>query len=225
MRAHLRYLRYVLRHKWFVAVECFRRGLAWRGLAHDWHKCLPSEWFAYVRHFYGPKPAVDDDGMTHLTEADSRAKRAFDNAWLRHQKRSDHHWQWWVLREDSPAPWCVQAHQPEFGPFHLGTNAGHIRIAIPQEQCDWPVDTEYAHARYMCERLNAAGVLAPKLLPMSSAARTEMLCDWIGAGLAITGKRDVTGWYAKNRRRILLHPETRAWIEGEIAKEAGPHAP
>jgi len=50
---HLAYLRYVLRHKWFVLLACWRAGLYWRGIVHDWHKFLPSEWFPYVEHFHG----------------------------------------------------------------------------------------------------------------------------------------------------------------------------
>lgn len=82
-KPHLKYLRYVLRHKWFVGIECFKVGLYWRGLTHDWHKFLPSEWAPYVHYFYG-----------------ERDEEAFDFAWLQHQKRADHHWQWWMLPED-----------------------------------------------------------------------------------------------------------------------------
>ena len=68
MRMHLRYLRYVLRHKWYV----LRAGLMihnplgadWREayvmlkwivrlVIHDWSKFLPSEWRAYAAYFYG----------------------------------------------------------------------------------------------------------------------------------------------------------------------------
>jgi hypothetical protein len=83
---HLRYAAYVIRHKWFVAIECFRHGLYWRGLVHDLSKFLPGEWFPYVEFFHGLRSDSVD--------------AAFDLAWLLHQKRNDHHWQWWVLPED-----------------------------------------------------------------------------------------------------------------------------
>ena len=82
MNKHLKYASYVLRHKWYVLQECYRCGILWRGIKHDWHKMLPSEWVSYVEHFYG-------DGGD------------LNPAWLRHQKRSDHHWQWWVLTLDT----------------------------------------------------------------------------------------------------------------------------
>lgn len=96
---HLRYLRYLLRHKWFVFVECCRLGIPLRGLLHDWHKFLPSEWFAYADYFYGPKAWRDDEAGKEYHSDEVVA--AFNLAWLKHQKRGRHHWQWWVLHEDS----------------------------------------------------------------------------------------------------------------------------
>lgn len=87
MNAHLRYLSYVIRHKWFVLVAGLRTGAPlWRLLIHDWSKFLPSEWGPYVRWFYGPEPAVVKAA-------------AFDRAWLHHQHANPHHWQHWILRE------------------------------------------------------------------------------------------------------------------------------
>ena len=85
------YLKYIICHKWFVFWECVRLGIVWRGLIHDWHKFLPGEWLPYARYFYNldgtPKPTETGDP-------------AFDFAWLLHQKRGRHHWQWWILPED-----------------------------------------------------------------------------------------------------------------------------
>lgn len=93
MIAHLKYLRYLLRHKWFVLVAGLRLGVSlWQLLVHDWSKVLPSEWFPYVQQFYGR--AQKDD---HARDA---VKLAFQVAWLRHQHRNLHHWQHWVLRND-----------------------------------------------------------------------------------------------------------------------------
>ncbi len=90
----LRYLRYLIRHKWFVFLECCRRGIVWRGLIHDWSKFLPSEFIPYMNHFYGDKPP--EIGKNGVGDGD----KAFDFAWLCHQKRNKHHWQWWVLPKD-----------------------------------------------------------------------------------------------------------------------------
>lgn len=92
MKAHLRYLRYVLRHKWFVLVAGLKVGApVWRLLIHDWSKFMPIEWSAYVGKFYGSSPSS------------AAVDLAFDRAWLHHQHANPHHWQHWVLREDDGA--------------------------------------------------------------------------------------------------------------------------
>lgn len=53
MKKYFHYIWYVLRHKWFVLLECWRHGLYWRGIKHDWSKFLPSELIPYVHFFNG----------------------------------------------------------------------------------------------------------------------------------------------------------------------------
>lgn len=104
MRAHYRYLKYVLIHKWYVlgaglligaspALGRFRRvKWLWRLLIHDWSKFTPAEWTPYVNQFYAP-PAVSKDTA-------SQRRAAFDRAWLHHLHHNPHHWQHWILRQD-----------------------------------------------------------------------------------------------------------------------------
>jgi len=146
MNKHWRYFSYVLRHKWFVFVECCKLGVPWRGVAHDLSKFRPSEWIPYARYFYGDY--LSKEGV----------ERSFDLAWLHHQKRNKHHWQWWVL----------------------------------------PLDDG-----------------GQKILPMPDVYCKEMLADWYGAGRAL-GKPDTVAWYVRNRDKMLLHHETRAWIEQQL---------
>ena len=93
------YLKYVLRHKWFVMRACLRHRLYWRGLTHDLSKLLPSEFGPYARHFYGPNAKQWRDKTGYYKPTDT-GDAAFDFAWLLHQKRNQHHWQWWILPED-----------------------------------------------------------------------------------------------------------------------------
>jgi hypothetical protein len=156
---HLKYLSYVLRHKWFVFVECYKLGILWRGIVHDLSKFLPSEWFPYVEYFYGDF-GVKNQCPAKWTEREShQVKKNFDYAWLLHQKRNKHHWQWWLLQNDSD---------------------GLIILDMPLKY------------------------------------RKEMLADWIGAGIAITGKREVESWYLENKDKMRLHPDTREWIEEQL---------
>ena len=91
IRRHLAYLRYVLRHKYYVWRGCqIVGGLSlWRAIVHDWDKFLPDEWFPYARTFYAP------DGSKQYIESPE-----FAAAWNKHQKRNRHHWQWHLITWD-----------------------------------------------------------------------------------------------------------------------------
>jgi hypothetical protein len=160
---HLSYLKYVLRHKFFVMQACFREGLLIRGITHDASKFLPSEWFPYTDFFYGKKAKKVRDETGYYKPTDTGDQR-FDFAWLLHQKRNDHHWQWWVLPEDEGGQ---------------------------------------------------------KVIEMSDAARKEMVADWFGASRAqghggLHGPKGVKAWYKKHKGKMLLHDETRKWVERRL---------
>lgn len=113
---YFKYLHYLLLHKWYVGQECWRRGLYWRAIMHDWSKFLPNEFIPYARYFYGPQPDINQpDDFNYFTDKAAHDK-PFDRAWLAHQHRQPHHWQHWALREDSggtkvlqmPYPVCME---------------------------------------------------------------------------------------------------------------------
>lgn len=168
IKAHLAYLRYVLRHKLYVFQECLKYGLVWQGITHDWSKFLPSEWIPYTQYFYGEhrwETVNDINGIFFslgASEKDTKAywKERFNEAWNHHQKRQPHHWQYWVLLNDS----------------------GSVEV-----------------------------------LPMPDEYRKEMLADWRGAGRAINGVDETATWYAANKDKMQLHPDTRRWVEKELA--------
>lgn len=105
MTAHWKYLLYILRHKWFVFVWCCRYGIPLAGIVHDLSKFHPSEWFPYVRYFYGgPWPEANPPGIKYAIGdmyTQPWVDEQFDVAWNLHQKRNPHHWQFWVLHKDS----------------------------------------------------------------------------------------------------------------------------
>jgi len=99
---HLKYLNYVLKHKWFVLLECWKRGLYWRGLVHDMSKFLPCEWNPYVNYFYGkPEDDITKGRLPGGVYKPEDRGEAFDSAWLHHQKYNKHHWQYWILVKDT----------------------------------------------------------------------------------------------------------------------------
>ena len=154
---YLRYLWYIIRHKWFVMMACFDHGLYWRGIIHDISKFRPSEFIPYARYFYGEKRDITHgQDSSGYYKAGTSLDDAFNFAWLLHQKRNRHHWQWWVL------------------PLDDGGN---------------------------------------KIVEMDHTSRNEMICDWTGAGRAISGRKDWRPWYEKNKGNMVLGELTRAWVE------------
>lgn len=91
MRNHLAYLRYVLRHKYYVVVASRLTGVPLlQALLHDLSKFTLAEWGPYARSFFNP------DG----TRRHGKGTPEFDLAWLHHQKRNLHHPQAWALVRD-----------------------------------------------------------------------------------------------------------------------------
>ena len=103
MKRYLNYLIYVLRHKWFVFLACLDLGVPlWIAVFHDWDKLLPDEFIPYAKFFYEPDGTkTQRRSKTGYYKPTDTGNAAFDFAWLLHQKRNKHHWQWWVLPEDN----------------------------------------------------------------------------------------------------------------------------
>lgn len=127
---HLKYLSYVLRHKWYVFLECCKYGLVWRGIVHDLSKFRPREWFAYAEHFYGPNSHDKDGRYTPMRDKTGYYKpidtgdAAFDRAWFWHQKVNSHHWQFWF-----------QIHNTD--DIHFGTILEMPHNDMVEMFCDW----------------------------------------------------------------------------------------
>lgn len=98
IKKHLKYIRYVFVHKYWV----FRAGLIigpehpyqwlvwlWRLIIHDWTKFLPDEYFPYANYNFQDESANSPS-----------AQAAFNLAWNHHQKRNRHHYQYYILRND-----------------------------------------------------------------------------------------------------------------------------
>jgi len=102
---YIKYLKYVLRHKWFVFTECYKIGILWLGIIHDWSKFRPSEFIPYARHFYGHYRSLKDltvweKNFIHFGLLKEDINRRFDVAWLFHIHRNKHHWQYWLLQKN-----------------------------------------------------------------------------------------------------------------------------
>lgn len=152
---HLRFLQYVLIHKWLVFIEACKLGIPWRGLVHDLTKLLPREWTPRIAMLGKSSRVLQDDDGYYLADivADELAL-----SWLRHYHDNPHHWQWWVVMLD-----------------------GKVK----------------------------------KVLPMTDVYRREMLADWRAVSRT-PGRQAIVPWYLENRDKMLLHPQTRQWVERQL---------
>jgi hypothetical protein len=88
MKPHLRYLSYVLRHKWYVFEAGRVLGLPiWQLLIHDLSKFSRAEWGPYVRRFFGGRGGVLDK---------SADPEEFNQAWAHHWQNNPHHPELWA---------------------------------------------------------------------------------------------------------------------------------
>lgn len=104
---YIKYLWYVMKHKWYVFIECCKLGIVWRGLVHDLHKFLPCEFIPYAKYFYGNKKRRNKKGNY---ASPPTGESLFDYAWNHHQKHplGNHHWQYYVLINDQDGTYALE---------------------------------------------------------------------------------------------------------------------
>lgn len=94
MKKYWNYLQFLWKHKKYVYQEGRKLGLGrCQLLIHDLSKFRPTEFLPYANYFYGDRPELD--------KVQGDTQTPFDHAWLLHQHRNPHHYQHWILREDS----------------------------------------------------------------------------------------------------------------------------
>lgn len=113
---HWKYFLYLLRHKWYVCVACFKVKLYWQGIIHDWTKIRPCEWFPYVDHFYGKCQQVDIK---------------YDEAWLHHIHNNRHHHEHWII----PSQGVADEKNGMFKPHNAVLPMPHRYVL--EMICDW----------------------------------------------------------------------------------------
>jgi hypothetical protein len=210
---YLKYLKTLLRHKWFVFVEACKLGIPLLGVLHDLSKFLPDEFIPYARYFNGEYPDQEKADLiwrhryVRITLTKEKVERDFNLAWLKHQRRNKHHWQWWYLMNDEPG-----------GRWTWNTHYGHEThdlldyIAIDEEEILWAITNEDDIPHF---RAKIAALMNNEALPMPDRYRREMLADWRGAGKAY-GNENTLEWYYDTCLGRVLHPDTQAWVEEQL---------
>jgi hypothetical protein len=200
LKAHLRYAGYLLRHKWYVFLACRRLGVPlWQALVHDWTKLLPSEWFPYVRFFYG-LPRVGDVVEVTRPEGGGPARVV--------EQRRDPASRYRVQMLDGSRPGAFWAPDSEVAGLDEAKAAFEAAWGLHQKR-------NRHHWQFW---LSAPAGGEPTPTPMPERYVREMVADWVGAGRAITGRVEVAEWYARNRERMQLAPATRDQVERLLAE-------
>ncbi len=79
------HLRTITKHRNTVMKYCFKAGLIWRGIRHDWSKYSPSEFIPGVKYYQGNRSP----------QAKEREYYGYSAAWLHHKGRNNHHFEYW----------------------------------------------------------------------------------------------------------------------------------
>lgn len=82
---YLKYLWYILRHKYFVFLECYKLNILWLGVIHDLSRLYPNEFLAYAASALYTKENKPDNIAI-----------AFEYAWNNHQHLNKHHFEYWI---------------------------------------------------------------------------------------------------------------------------------
>lgn len=242
MKRHLQYLWYVMRHKWYVFVECCKDGIVWRGIIHDLSKFSRAEWGPYSTWIFGKRDemlvrnpmrrgaclCVDYDKEYVVMECRQiekgwivevlpmAAKHAFDLAVLHHYAHNPHHWNHWIMQTVRADRWHIQEmsiESPKIIAHH----------GIPLLWCEadsrWNDDDLHSEAYQMVKDIVDKLNIDPVCFPMPEIARYEMLADLRAAGRTYRDACSAREYYQRNRAKFLLHPETRAWLEAELGIE------
>lgn len=93
-KMYWRYFKYIMEHKKNVFIECLKIGQPIHGIFHDLSKFLPSEFFPYAEKFFS------GDYAYKFFEVENN----FAMAWLLHQHRNKHHWEFWVNAKGRAIP-------------------------------------------------------------------------------------------------------------------------
>lgn len=186
LRAHLSYGWYIARHKWYVLLECTKLGIVWRGLVHDLSKFRWREWWPYVDKFYGPKrPTAAETGRNITLGCGYNTIHEGDFLSVVTDTRTEViHWR--------PSARCQEDVDYDFDVAWL-----HHQKSNPHHWQYWILIRDTG---------------AEVILPMPEVYIREMVADWRGAGRAVE-KPDTLAWYAANKDKMRLHPDTRKRVE------------
>ncbi len=85
LKGTIGHFRTITKHRHKVIYHCFRVGIPWRGLMHDLSKYSPTEFWEGAKYYQG----------TRSPNEAAREAHGHSKAWLHHQGRNRHHFEYW----------------------------------------------------------------------------------------------------------------------------------
>lgn len=76
----------ITRHRHKVIAHCWKAGIFFQGLRHDLSKYSPTEFIPGAKYYMGDMSPNEKERKLH----------GFSRAWLHHQGRNKHHFEYWV---------------------------------------------------------------------------------------------------------------------------------
>ena len=112
---YLKNFKHIVKHKWYILLECWSVGLYWHGITHDISKFFPSEFVGYSENFFGDKLDLALKARIRFGVYCNEElpigwlpEDRFAVAWLLHQHRNKHHWDYWVKSDNKPVPMPIR---------------------------------------------------------------------------------------------------------------------
>lgn len=185
-KRHWNYFKYICRHKYYVFVEGMK-------LHVPIYLLILHDWSKFLPNEWLPyaRCFYAKDGTKQYNET-----AEFARAWMLHQHRNKHHWQHWLFVNDLRSNFSIC--KSNFLVWDRG-EASFIDIYVD------PVTVSPALKFFR---------FSPDIMPLKYCL--EMLADWKGASRTITGADNTKDWYYKNKDNMILHSETRKWIEKQL---------
>lgn len=199
MTPHLRYLRYVLLHKWYV----LRAGIVvggwslpwlWRLLVHDLSKFSRAEWTPYVVNFYKPSPEVECP----------RCRRQPDS---------------WKVSAPPVCGDCGHRLTPAEFQHENARVLAEMKDCVRRYKAAWlhHIHANPHHWQHWLLHQDDGKTIV--LVPPGRVVN-EMIADWMGAGRKInnwptmqTCVAETIVWYANNARVMQLRQPVRDHVE------------
>lgn len=81
----IKHFKVITKHRHKVIEHAARCGILWQGLLHDLSKYSPTEFIPGAKYFLGTRSPNEEE----------RALNGYSNAWIHHQGRNRHHFEYW----------------------------------------------------------------------------------------------------------------------------------